>query len=87
MFWHAAPNRPSAANRVCLLVRPGPAQARLDVGTNHAPQDLRGGEILLGTQSLKHRLLLRIDQDRQTSGALFDRHVGGALRLHANDIV
>ena len=50
---------------------PGPL---LDVAANQAPHDLGGRGVLLRTQALEQRLLARIDEDRQSCGAVFESH-------------
>jgi hypothetical protein len=86
-FGHAASSRTSAGFRAFLAGSPRAPESRFDVLTNHTAYDLRGGEILLRTQPLEDRLLARIDQSSQTSGALFEVHYGGGLHLHMNYIV
>lgn len=84
----AASGTASAAfGRWGFLTRdPGTTEALLDIATNHPPHDLRGREILLCAQFLEDGLLARIDQDRQTRGALFELD-DGVLHLHVSYIV
>lgn len=65
---------------------PGTTEALLDVATNHPAYDLRGGEVLLSAQFLEDRLLARINQDRQTCGALFELY-HCVFHLHVSNIV
>ena len=49
-------------------------RALLDVAPNQSSHDLRGRRVLLGAQALEKSLLARIDEDRQSCGAVFESH-------------
>jgi hypothetical protein len=48
--------------------------ALLDIASNEASNDLGRRRILLGAQALEESPLARVDEDRQSSGAVFKRH-------------
>lgn len=61
------------ALRRLLRRQPWPAGALLDVAADEATNDLGGRRVLLGAQALEQGLLARIDEDRQSCGAVFER--------------
>jgi hypothetical protein len=73
--------------RFLLTRHPGSPEALLDIRANHATHDLGGRKVFLGAHPLEQSLLARIDQDGQTSGALFEVYDFGALHLHLSYIV
>src|SRR5665213_789354 len=45
-----------------------------NVKANKAPHDLGGCRVLLGAQVLEESLLARVEEDRQSCGAVFESH-------------
>src|SRR5512144_2692852 len=69
----------------CLLSRPPwPPEPLLDITADQAPDNLRRRRVFGRAQLLEHGLLVRIDQNRQSRGALFVRH--GMAMLFTYDV-
>ena len=48
--------------------------ALFDIAPNESSHDLGGCRVLLGAQALEVSLLARINEDRQSSGTVFESH-------------
>src|SRR5580704_19344778 len=53
---------------------PRPPGALLDVAPDEASHDLRGRRVLLGTKTFEETLLARVDEYRQSCGAVLKLH-------------
>ena len=62
-----------AGFRWLVVRRPRLPRSLLDVAANQPPQHLRRARIFFGAESLEQRLLARIDEDRESGGALLER--------------
>jgi len=60
--------------------------AFLNISADHAPYDLRGGQVFLRAKLLELRFLARIYQDRQPGRALFEVHYRGGFHSHQDRI-
>ena len=88
----SAPFRTATRNtgvgrRFDVAGNPLPTEPLLDIAANHPPHNLRRRLILLGAKLFEHRLLARINQDRQTSCSFLERDHFFVLHLHESYIV
>jgi hypothetical protein len=78
----AARNGFALARGVLPAGDPGPSEASLDIFPNQLTHDLRGSEVLFGTQPFQYRLLARVDQNGKSCRALLELHNRGFPHSH-----